>query len=155
MNLGVHDLFPQPDAIGWTPLHWACSKGLNDEVKILLANKADPNAATEVDGWTASHDVNTSKTHTHKHADRRACEHTHTQAREHTQRDANSHTNKHFTQTNTQDILPYNHIMILSRHGVIHKKEGHRFVYILNVVCVGYIEKTGSYYECREKGACS
>jgi len=107
MNLGVHDLFPQPDAIGWTPLHWACSKGLNDEVKILLANKADPNAATEVDGWTASHDVNTSKTHTHKHADRRACEHTHTQAREHTQRDANSHTNKHFTQTNTQDILPY------------------------------------------------
>jgi len=42
-------LINEPDAIGWTPLHWACSKGHNKEVKILLANKADPNMATDVD----------------------------------------------------------------------------------------------------------
>jgi ankyrin repeat protein len=50
-------LINEPDAIGWTPLHWACSKGHNKEVKILLANNADPNVATEADGWTAAHDA--------------------------------------------------------------------------------------------------
>lgn len=50
-------LINEPDAIGWTPLHWACSKGHNKEVKILLANNADPNVATDVDGWTAAHDA--------------------------------------------------------------------------------------------------
>ena len=47
----------QPDAIGWTPLHWACSKGHTKEVKALLKHNADPNVATEVDGWTAAHDA--------------------------------------------------------------------------------------------------
>ena len=50
-------LINEPDAIGWTPLHWACSKGHNQIVKMLLASTADPNQATEVDGWTAAHDA--------------------------------------------------------------------------------------------------
>uniref|UniRef100_A0A0C3TNK4 Uncharacterized protein n=1 Tax=Guillardia theta (strain CCMP2712) TaxID=905079 RepID=A0A0C3TNK4_GUITC len=29
--------------IGWTPLHWACSKGLKNSVSALLENGADPN----------------------------------------------------------------------------------------------------------------
>ena len=43
--------------MGWTPLHHASSKGHNKMVRLLLAQNADPNVATEVDGWTASHDV--------------------------------------------------------------------------------------------------
>ncbi len=47
----------EPDAIGWTPLHWACSKGNNAVVRILLEKDANPNAATETDGWTPAHDA--------------------------------------------------------------------------------------------------
>jgi len=50
-------LVNEPDAVGWTPLHWACSKGHNQVVRMLLANAADPNLATEADGWTAAHDA--------------------------------------------------------------------------------------------------
>mmetsp|Transcript_16296 Transcript_16296/g.37225 ORF Transcript_16296/g.37225 Transcript_16296/m.37225 type:complete len:287 (-) Transcript_16296:297-1157(-) len=47
----------EPDAIGWTPLHWACSKGLKNSVSALLENGADPNKGTDYDGWTPAHDA--------------------------------------------------------------------------------------------------
>lgn len=42
------------DEEGWTPLHWAISKGKKDVAELLIARDADVNAS-DTDGWTPLH----------------------------------------------------------------------------------------------------
>ena len=44
------------DSTGWTPLHWAASRGRERMVKFLLENKADATIVTE-DSWSPVHDA--------------------------------------------------------------------------------------------------
>ena len=42
------------DCHGWTPLHWAASKGHNEAIACLIENDADVNA-TDLNGWSPLH----------------------------------------------------------------------------------------------------
>jgi ankyrin repeat protein len=44
------------DKNGYTPLHWAAKNGHADVAKLLLANKAESNAKTNI-GWTPLHEA--------------------------------------------------------------------------------------------------
>mmetsp|Transcript_52734 Transcript_52734/g.125560 ORF Transcript_52734/g.125560 Transcript_52734/m.125560 type:complete len:299 (-) Transcript_52734:59-955(-) len=44
------------DCVGWTPLHWACSKNMVVSARILLEHGANACSATD-DGWTPAHDA--------------------------------------------------------------------------------------------------
>lgn len=46
----------ETDSTGWTALHWACSRGKEDMVKLLLENDAIVNVVTE-DNWAPIHDA--------------------------------------------------------------------------------------------------